>query len=42
MKKIALAIIFLLFAQTTLATSIFDDLKESKKNLLFGFHSFKN
>ena len=37
MKKIALAIIFLLFAQTTLATSIFDDLKESKKTSYLDF-----
>ena len=31
MKKIILTIIFLLFTQTTLAASIFDDLKKSKK-----------
>ena len=37
MKKIALAIIFLLFAQTTLATSIFDDLKESRKTSYLDF-----
>ena len=37
MQKIALAIIFLLFAQTTLATSIFDDLKESKKTSYLDF-----
>jgi len=37
MQKIASAIIFLLFAQTTLATSIFDDLKESKKTSYLDF-----
>ena len=37
MKKIILTIIFLLFAQTTLATSIFDDLKESKKTSYLDF-----
>ena len=37
MKKIALVIIFLLFVQTTLATSIFDDLKESKKTSYLDF-----
>ena len=31
MKKIILAIIFFLFTQTTLADSIFDDLKKNKK-----------
>ena len=31
MKKIILTIIFLLFTQTTLAASIFDDLKKNKK-----------
>ena len=37
MKKIISIIIFLLFTQTTLATSIFDDLKESKKTSYLDF-----
>ena len=37
MKKIILTIIFLLFTQTTLAASIFDDLKKSKKTSYLDF-----
>ena len=37
MKKIISIIIFLLFTQTTLATSIFDDLKENKKTSYLDF-----
>ena len=37
MKKIILIIIFLLFTQTTLAVSIFDDLKKSKKTSYLDF-----
>ena len=37
MKKIMLTIIFLLFTQTTLAASIFDDLKENKKTSYLDF-----
>ena len=37
MKKIILIIIFLLFTQTTLAVSIFDDLKENKKTSYLDF-----
>ena len=37
MKKIILTIIFLLFTQTTLAASIFDDLKENKKTSYLDF-----
>ena len=37
MKKIILTIIFLLFTQTTLLASIFDDLKESKKTSYLDF-----
>ena len=37
MKKIISIIIFLLFTQTTLAASIFDDLKENKKTSYLDF-----
>ena len=37
MKKIILTIIFLLFTQTTLAASIFDDLKKNKKTSYLDF-----
>ena len=37
MKKIMLTIILLLFTQTTLAASIFDDLKENKKTSYLDF-----
>ena len=37
MKKIILTIIFLLFTQTTLSASIFDDLKENKKTSYLDF-----
>jgi len=37
MKKIILTIIFLLLAQTTLAVSIFDDLKKNKKTSYLDF-----
>ena len=37
MKKIILTIIFLLFTQTTLAVSIFDDLKKKKKTSYLDF-----
>ena len=37
MKKIILIIIFLLFTQTTLAASIFDDLKDNKKTSYLDF-----
>ena len=37
MKKIILTTIFLLFTQTTLAASIFDDLKKSKKTSYLDF-----
>ena len=37
MKKIILTIIFLLFTQTTLAVSIFDDLKKNKKTSYLDF-----
>ena len=37
MKKIVLTIIFLLFTHTTLAASIFDDLKKSKKTSYLDF-----
>ena len=37
MKKIILTIIFLLFTQTTLPASIFDDLKENKKTSYLDF-----
>ena len=37
MKKIILTIIFLLFTQTTLTASIFDDLKENKKTSYLDF-----